>query len=171
MTYFQDQEKQSILHDWIHKNYGKHSGLHKDEYIVHFDPELTHNGSYADVVVQAGNQVLIGIRSDISKQNMERTKVLLNSIFKYDLRKFLRTYGLIKYSDAVKLYSLAFTNVEGELRKGRANKFMSKFTQEMHTMIKLTDKRTKKSVTVTIVDGDAFAAKDLAIKLLYGSES
>lgn len=171
MTYFKDQEKQEILHNWIYQNYAKGSGLMKHEFLVHFDPELRHNGDVVDCVIQAGKKVIVGIRSDISKEYMERTKELLAHAFNHDLRKFLRSYGLVRKEDAVKWYSLAYTNIGGELNKGRTKEFMSKFHQELLTAIKLTDKRTKKSVTVTITDGDAFKAKDLAIKLLYGSEA
>jgi len=164
--FFNDPAVNVALHEWIHANYGRKSKLHKDEYMVHFDQELTWNGSYIDMLIKAGKIVHICLRCLPTPEQADRFQSLLKHAFNQNLREFKRSTALVRKSDAIKWYALAFTKPEEERpKKVKVNSF------ERIVCVKLVDKRTKKEVIVEMANTNYFDAQDLALRILYGEKA
>lgn len=162
-TFFQDNEKNNFIREFIHENFGKRSGLMIHEYMIHFKPDLEWHGTKVDFVVTSGKILHIAVSCLPTSPELPK---LLRDCFKHDLKSMLRSYALVKKEDAEKWYALAIKDGEQEInmKKVRVNSFV----REIVISIKLTDRITKKSVLVDVVNGDAFNAQEKALKLLYG---
>ena len=162
-----DHDRNKILHEFIHKNFGKKSGLMSHEYCVFFDVELTYNNSVVDYIVSAGKTIHIALRCYPASETMV---ALCKLVFLQDLRKFLRlNRSLVLKKDADNWKTLAVKEPEITiLKRIKDSALMNAFERRTITSVELKDKKTHKVVVVEIVNGNLFRAQDLALKELYG---
>jgi hypothetical protein len=180
-TFFKSKESNDIMHDVIHQLYGKKAKLFKNEYMVHFDVDLVHNGNVVDYIISAGKCIHIAIRSLPTPELWERTCKILNRIFitnPHKIREFLRPdsgMSLILRKDAIKWFGLAEANFDADpIHTNTRNEFNRKrisvnsFTQKTIISIMVVDKETSRSATVEITNGNIFEAQGRALKQIYG---
>ena len=163
INFFKDEEANKFFQDFVHENFAKKSGLMKHEYMLHFDPELQWHETNVDFVITCGKILHIALRCYPTSHNLGE---LLKSCFSQDLKRMLRSYALVRKEDAERWYGLAIKLGDEEINMKKVR--MNSFSREMITAIKLIDRKTKKTVIVDIINGDAFTAQDKALKLLYG---
>lgn len=164
-TFFKDEEKNKFVQEFIHEHFGKPSGLMSHEYIVHFNPNLEWHGSPVDFVVTSGKTLQIAVRCLPTSPELPR---FLRSCFSNDLKKMIRTYALVRKEDAEKWYALAVREGEEKINMKRVR--MNSFKKEILVSVKLTDRSTKKTVIVDVINGNMFDAQDKALRLLYGEK-
>ena len=180
-TFFNSKASNDLMHDVIHQLVGKKAKLFKNEYMVHFDPELMHNGAYVDYIISAGKTVHIAIRSLPTPEYWERTHKILRRVFlenPHPIREFLRPdagMSLVRRKDASKWFGLSESNFDQDpIHTNSRNEFNRKrvsansFTQKTIISIQITDKESNRSATVEITNGNIFEAQRRALKQIYG---
>ena len=150
---------EQVIHNWIHQNFGKKSGLLQDEYKIVFNPEQSF-----DIGWHSGACIIISIKYPLFP-DLELCKSALRRAFDNPyLFDFKRSKALVKYSDAVKYRDSTFTGIAKQLPKRSKGKFVT----EMITYVRIRDIKTKAEVTVEVVNSDAFTATNKALRMLYG---
>lgn len=145
-----------LVRDAVHQLFGKPAGLFRDEYNIVIDTDITDN-----LRIGEGTVVQIMIRY---LPNDPRFQPILKHIFNnYPLKSMLRSKALIRRSDAEKWYG---ASESGYFKKVDKKVGLDTCVVRYITKLEVVDKKTKRSVTVEI-QGDAFKAREIAIKLLY----
>lgn len=156
---FMNEEVEQAVDDWIHRNYGKSSGLLKHEYKVIVDSR----GDW-ELNIKAGKTVLIAIQFTPFEPQF---KQILRYVFsEFPLRDFLRGSNIPRTGGA-KWYEFSGNNMLEDV--GKINMKVIPFEQKFVTSLELTDKKTKRKVKVEVV-GSVFDAQQEAIRLLYGEK-
>lgn len=159
------KETDEALQQWIHNEYGRDSSLLREDYYVSVDPELDH-----DVFIGCGSTIQIIVKFPPGHPKFYSC---LKSVFRYpELRALKRSKALVKKSDAERWYSLALSNMDKPLPVlKRGETFIGSVRTRLLTQLEVTDQKTGRIVTVTIENGNAFAAQDKAIKILFGERA
>lgn len=161
--FFKNEEANLLLHDTVFQKFARNSGLMKHEFFMHFDPNLEHNGCVVDYMITAGKTVHIAFRCVPTEQRFFQ---LCRHVFGQNLRPFLRfNLSIVPKKDADKWVSLVVFNPESDPGKKVSHR---SYRMEVLNTVKLTDKKTRKSVELTVSNGNAFETVEKALKLLYG---
>ena len=162
---FNDKEKEDVLHEFVHTRFARYAGLMKHEFCLHFNEDLTYNGNTVDYIISAGKVIHIAFRCSPLEN---RFTSLCRHIFNQNLRPFIRNnLSLVAKKDSDKWVTLAVYKPEDD--PGRKINHRS-YTREVITSIRLTDRKTKKSVTLEVANSDMFSVQEKALYLLYGEK-
>lgn len=145
-------ETDAIFQQCIHRDYGKLAELLPHEYHVIIDER----GDY-ECEVKAGKPILIAIT--YSPLHPKFKPVMKEVFTSWPLRDFIRTP--IRES---KLQELSMSGITEPIAKKNN---MQSFVSEYITLLRMTDKKTKRSVEIKMT-GSAFDVQDEALRLLYG---
>jgi hypothetical protein len=153
---FRDEAAEQSFNDAMHKRFGVKAGLLRHEYQI-----ISDQRSVNEVEIKGGKTVIIATKYTPLEPEYMR---VMNHVFNdFPLRDFLRGHNIPRTGGA-QWYEIGFNNILVEPDKRNT---VQSYTHKYITTLELTDKKTKRQVTVKIV-GSAFDALDEAVKLLYG---
>jgi hypothetical protein len=146
------------LKDFIHANYGRASGLLRDDYNIMFDVDSQH-----DVEMHSGAVVNIILKFPPGHYKFE---ICLKQAFSFQhIKQLLRSKALVKRADFERWHGVSFSNMEATIpKRPSVRDVRTHYVTQLH----MQDTRTKRSVIVEVENGNAFDANDKATKLLFG---
>ena len=158
-----------VLREYIHRNVVcKYSTFARSDYQFYWDI-LAPN----DISVSHGSviHILLGCNPFNGPRSLELAR---RAITIPRLRECKKSVALVKRVDAGKLWGIDLNNVSIPLVDAKASE-VKHFKQSTitHTEVTVTliDDETKKKVSITLRDGDAFTAFEIAYKRLYSPTS
>ena len=162
-------EQSKVIKDWIHKEYGRKSGLFVTDYDVQFDDAMVN-----EIEIHCGKRILILCKYPPWHEEFKHT---LRRVFsRIDLREFLRSHAVAKYDpEFAKWRALKMNRITEQTKKHNAEHNMgghklNSYTVRYITELEVIDKKTKMKVIVKI-EGSAFDALNRGLKILYGAKS
>lgn len=148
-------EADAMFQKCIHRDYGHLSGLLPHEYHVIIDER----GDY-EVEVKAGKKILIAVT--YAPLHPKFKPVMTEVFSQWPLREFLPANPA--KPDGGKYQELSMSGITTPIAK---KNLMSQVVTEYVTMLKMTDRKTKRSVMVQMT-GNVFDVQDEALRMLFG---
>lgn len=159
MLQLENADAVKALHNWIHQEYARDAGLQATDFVVHTDETLD-----ADIKWKAGTTIHIIIRFPFWHSKFKQA--LKEAFGNPHLLEMRRSKALIRGEDAAKWYSMSWTGVGKQAEK----KPVLNTTVYYVTKLVMKDNKTKRIVEVELKDGNAFLAREIATKMLFGEK-
>lgn len=142
----------------------KHTLLTRSDYIIYFDEDGRN-----DIEYLAGKKIAIILSS--SPFNGDRVSRLLNSVLSNTtiLKKLRQTTHVVRQKDAMLWYRVEMEQILAHYQKVKDETDISRFTTKILSawqVVEVTDRITKKTVRVTVKNGDAFTLTDTITRMM-----